>query len=136
MKRGVCTALGLWMAILGLLPTSALAELAKVPQLIGHYKTHRAENAADNFMTFLWEHYGALQTTDAGSDTHTLKHRHSPLHDHSRLPFFSAGSMAVAFMPPAPLNIGTVEDPSLPPVPTQASAYAVAKHKLLRPPRA
>jgi hypothetical protein len=136
MRRLGYAVIGMWMGLMGLLPASHLAELAKVPQLVNHYRTHLAEEGDDDFLTFLWEHYGNGTALHQQGGRHALSHHHSPLHDHSRLPFFSATATAVAFIPPQGIVLHGVQDRMPFCVAAQLPTYVAAKNKLLRPPRA
>lgn len=132
--KWVCTRLIIfWMSLLGLLPATHIAELSKIPQLMGHYmQTHRAEVMHVNFLNFLMEHYFSEQDQSVVNNNAASK---ANQHDHSKLPFFHSVTGAVVFIPAPALVLWVFVESTVATVPTLLPTYLVPTSRLLRPPQ-
>ncbi|MDO7875822.1 hypothetical protein Q5H93_13850 [Hymenobacter sp. ASUV-10] len=97
MKRLLSLFLAMLMFVGGLVPQHDLAELAKLPQLVQHYRFHKTPAAGGlTLLQFLAEHYGAGTRHYAGTginSRHKQDHHDLPLRCHH-------GCAAVAFVLP------------------------------------
>jgi len=97
MKRLLSLFLAMLMFVGGLVPQHDLAELAKLPQLVQHYRFHKTPAAGGlTLRQFLAEHYGAGTRHYAGKGLnihHQRDHHDLPLRCHH-------GCAAVAFVLP------------------------------------
>ncbi len=137
MRRLVATLLGMLMLVGSLVPQNDLGELAKLPELLRHYRYHHsAAGGSLSLGEFLAEHYGAGEPAHTGftfSDWHRQAHHDLPLRCHH-------GCTWVGFVVAAPLHIGL-----MPPTGGVVRAYRVVPPVacclgegagLLQPPRA
>lgn len=85
MKRLAASFLSLLMLVGGLVPNNDLGELAKLPDLMQHYRYHHsAAGGGLSFGEFIAEHYGAGENQHFGctfSAWHQQDHHNLPLHN-------------------------------------------------------
>lgn len=137
MKRLAACCLSLLMLVGGLVPNNDLSELAKLPDLMQHYRYHHsAAGGALTFGEFLADHYGAGEKQHFGctfSAWHQQDHHNLPLHN-------LRGSTWVGFVVAPPVRLRLTA-----PGAGGAAAYAAAAAALyqfgpgrewLQPPRA
>ncbi len=137
MKRLAAFFLSLLLLLSSCVPENDLGELAKLPELVKHYRFHHS--AAGGGLTlgqFLVEHYGSGTKEHFGC-TFSARHRH----DHQGLPLHGHHNCsAVAFFMGASAQIGWARRVARP-VPAARSTWAVLYQfqpsaSLLQPPRA
>lgn len=118
MRAIVAFVLGLLLLLGSFVPNNDLGELAKLPQLVEHYRFHHSPAGGGlTFGQFLVEHYGAGTKHYAGCG---LSPRHQQ--DHHNLPLRHHGSNAVNFVVTAAARVAFAARPARP----LAAAYRVA----------
>lgn len=119
MRAPVAFFLGLLLLVGSLVPNNDLGELAKIPQLVEHYRFHHSPAGGSlTFGQFLVEHYGAGTKHYAGcslSPRHQQDHHNLPLRSHH-------GSTAVNFVVTAAARVAFAARPARP----AATAYRAA----------
>lgn len=138
MKRAAAFLLGLLMLVGSFVPGNDLSELAKLPDLVRHYRYHHsAAGGGLSLAEFLADHYGAGEKQHEGctfADWHRRAHHNLPLH---------CGHHAGGWVAVAPIPVGRLlADPAPRTASPAYRALAAPRYPLgwraglLQPPRA
>jgi hypothetical protein len=104
LRKSAIYIMALFTLCTAILPGQGMAELQKIPMLIGHYQHHLEEHDGDqlSFTSFLWMHYG-----DSSKHKTEESHEDLPLYHQCCACQFFIGEERLEF-----LAIGRSETPS------------------------